>query len=179
MRSHQNSFPAAQGAPTQVPSSRTILLMAPPDVAARVAEALEMHFAARVEFVSDRLEGLAALRAGSFDLVLIEEYLLQADPQGAEILVSGAGAAPVLEVNFGFSSVDRVVRHVRSAFAQRARDEQKARAAALAQLHNQLNDPLSGLLLESQLALKQAGPESAPALQRIVALAGELREQLR
>ena len=138
-----------------------------------------MRFAARVECVSDRLQGLAALRAGSFDLVLIEEYLLQADPQTAEILVSGAGAAPVLEVNFGFSSVERVVRQVRSAFAQRAQDERKARAAALAQLHSRLNEPLSGLLLESQLALKQAGAESAPALQRIVALAGELREQLR
>jgi hypothetical protein len=53
-----------------------------------------------------------------------------------------------------------------------------ARRAA-APLHNDLNASLSGLLLESQLARHKAGPELAPALDRIFHLATELRDRLR
>lgn len=156
-----------------------VLLIAPEPVAARVAEALRTELDASVEIVANRRAGLAALRRGEYALVLLEEALASADAEAADTLYTAAGASPVVEINFAITGIARIVRQVKSALTRRAHDRAQARAAAAASLQNELGASLAGLLLESQLALREASPQQAPKLRHLVELAGDLRNRLR
>ncbi len=157
----------------------SVLLLAPEPAATTVAQNLRRMLEAEVEIVLPGRPSLLALRRGDFNLILLEENLVAAQPDAMEALYAGAGTAPVLEVNFGLCGVDRVLRQVRSTLARRAQDEAKARSAVATSLQNELNASLTGLLLESQLALRQAGPEILPTLQHLIQLTGQLQKQLR
>ena len=159
--------------------SFSLLLVAPDPPASAVAQALRRELEARVEVAAHGRTGLSALRRDDFELVVLEENLAAAEPEAIEALFAAAGTAPVLEINFGLCGIERVVRQVRAALERRAADEAKARQAVSNSLGNELNASLAGLLLESQLALRQAGPEVLPTLQHLIDLASELRTQLR
>lgn len=157
----------------------TLLLVAPEPPASAVAQALRRELEAHVEIAPHGRAALMALRREEFNLILLEENLGAAEPDATESLFVAAAAAPVLELNFGTWGIERIVRQVRGAIQRRAGDEAKARLAVSNALQNELNASLAGLLLESQLALRHAGPEILPTLQHLIGLASELREQLR
>ena len=156
-----------------------VLLIAPDPAAAPLADALRSGLPADVQVGAAGRDLLPVLRHEDFGLILFDENLAAADPVAAEALYAAAGIVPVLEMNFAICNVERVLREVRAALQRRKRNEEKARAAAASTLGNELNGSLTGLLLESQLALRNAGPELARALHHLIALAAEMREQLR
>ena len=156
-----------------------LLLIAPEEPAARVADALRDTLKMSVDVAVNRRAGLGCLRRGEYALVLLDEAMADADADTADVLYSHAGSAPVLEINFAITGAPRVVRQVKSALARRAHDRAQARAAATADLEHELGASLSGLLLESQLALREAPPHAAPKLRHLVELAGGLRDRLR
>lgn len=160
-----------------MPSS--ILLISPEAPALIVAEALRRSLNLVSVRASSRRAGLAALRRDEYTLVLLDEGLAEADLVATDILFQSAGTAPVLEIDFGSAGPVRIVRQVRSALHRRAQDEARARIAAAASLQNELRASLSGLLVESQLALREANPAQAPKLRHLVELAGDLRDRLR
>jgi CheY-like chemotaxis protein len=157
----------------------SILLIAPESIAKPVTTALRSELGAEVETAAERRAGLARLRRQEFDLVLLEESLIATDPEAADLLYQGASATPLIEINFVISGVQRIVRQVRSALHRRTRDQALARAAASATLQSELSEALAGLLLESQLALREASPEQQPKLRNVVDLANGLRDRLR
>lgn len=159
--------------------NRTILLVAPEPAAGAVAQALRRDLQAHVQTSAGGRSGLAALRRDEFTLIVLEENLAAAEPEATEALYTMATTAPVLEINFGLCGIERIVRQVRSALERRNADESKARLAVNNSLVNELNASLAGLLLESQLAVRQASPEVLPTLQHLIHLASELRAQLR
>lgn len=156
-----------------------ILLIAPESAAVSVSASLRKDLDAMVEMVSNRRAGLAALRRGEYALVLLDESIAAADSETTDMIYQNANAAPVLEINFAIAGAPRIVRQVRSALSRRAHDQAQARAAAASLLHSELNASLTGLLLESQLALREATPEQAPKLRHVIELAGDLRNRLR
>jgi CheY-like chemotaxis protein len=153
----------------------SVLLIAPESAAVPLAEALRNELGIEVESVTSVREALAAcLRRREFALVLLDEsFAFSADP-----IYQAPGAAPLLELNVAISSAARIVRQVRAALARRDLMIAEARSAAAHSLRDELNATLAGLLLESQLALRHATPESAPHLQHLVELAGQLRAVL-
>ncbi len=157
----------------------SILLIAPESVAPPIAEALRHDLRAEVETTPSRRSALATLRRNEFALILIDESLATADSASADLLYQSAGGALIVELNLALSSAARVVRQARAALARRTQDLARAQAAAAATLHSELNTTLSGVLLESQLALREATPEQAPRLRHLVQLASELRDRLR
>jgi len=156
-----------------------ILLIAPESTAQAVADALRQSLDVAVETAANRRAGLAALRRREFCLVLLDESFAATDAQGADLLYQNAASAPVLEINFIITGPQRIVRQVRSALTRRAHDHAQAHTAVTAALHSKLNSSLTGLLLESQLALREAGPKQEEKLKQVVELAGKLRNQLR
>ena len=155
-----------------------VLLIAPDPAAANIADSLRNELGFDVVQSTHRRDSLSVLRREEFSLILLDENLAAADPQATETLYAGAGTAPLLEMNFAICRMERVLRQVRSAMSRRAQDLAKARTAAAAALGNELNASLTGLLLESQLALREAGPELATALEHVIELAAELRVQM-
>lgn len=160
--------------------AEAILLIAPEGVAFRVAEMLRTELReCPLDAAANRRAGLAMLRRGEYALVLLDESIGLADEDGADALYQNAGAAVVLEVNFGIVGLTRILRQVKSALTRRAHDQAQARVAVRMALQNELNASLSGLLLESQLALRTASGEQSAKLKRVVELAGEMRDRLR
>jgi hypothetical protein len=163
----------------QARSPHALLLIAPEPAATQVADALRSSLDAAIDVASNRRAGLAQLRRNDYALVLFEETLAAGDAESAESIYQNAGAAPVLEMNFAITGATRIVRQVRSALTRRAHDRAQARASATSTLQQELGASLTGLLLESQLALREATPQQAPKLRHMVELAGDLRDRLR
>jgi hypothetical protein len=157
----------------------SILLIAPELAADPIATALRRELDAEVELATTRRAALACLRRRESVLVLIEDYLTSSDPEAAELLYQAAEATPVLEIHCVLSSAERIVRQVRSALLRRSRERSAAEAAAAETLQNELGAALAGILLESQLALREASPAQQPKLRHVVRLASTLRDRLR
>jgi hypothetical protein len=155
-----------------------VLIIAPEDAARPLVAALRRQPELTVEVAGTRRAGLNALRNSEWSLVLMEENISGADPDAAELLYLNAGSAVVLEMNFAITSAARALRQVRAALVRRAQDRARARVAASAALQGELRSALAGLLLESQLALREAPPGHQAKLRQVVKLAGELRTRL-
>jgi len=161
------------------PPPTTLLLIAPESATAPIAEALRAELGAEVETTPSRRAALSLLRRHDFALILIDESLASADSATTDLLYQNAGSALIVELNLALSSAARIVRQARSALARRTQDLATARTAATAILHSELNTTLAGVLLESELALRDASPTQAPRLRHLVQLAGDLRDHLR
>ena len=159
--------------------SPALLLIAPESAAQPIVEALRTDLRVEVETTPSRRAALTSLRRHDFALILIDESLASADSTKTDLLYQNAGSAPVLELNLALSSAARIVRQARSALARRTQDLATAHTAAAAILHSELNTTLAGILLESELALRDAAPAQAPRLRHLVQLAGNLRDRLR
>jgi CheY-like chemotaxis protein len=157
----------------------SILLIAPESAALPVAEALRLDLRAEVEAAPNRRSALTALRHRDFSLILIDEVIATTDTTAADLLYQNAGPALILEINFAISSASRIVRQARSALIRQMQDQAQARTAAVTALHGELNTSLASLLLESELALREATPAQSPRLTHLVQLATELRDRLR
>ena len=161
------------------PPPTALLLIAPESAAQPIAEALRAELRAEVETTPSRRAALSLLRRHDFALILIDESLASADSATTDLLYQNAGSALIVELNLALSSAARIVRQARSALARRTQDLATARTAATAILHSELNTTLAGVLLESELALRDAYPTQAPRLRHLVQLAGDLRDHLR
>ncbi|HVG25970.1 MAG TPA: hypothetical protein VM865_00085, partial [Acidobacteriaceae bacterium] len=132
-----------------------ILLIAPePEMV--ITDLLQRELELLCVCTRNRRAGLAALRRAEYSLVLLDESLEGADPTAMDILFQNAGAAPVLVMNLSSTGGAVIVRQVRSALQRRAHYEKRALEAAARSLRGELRASLSGLLLESELALQEA-----------------------
>jgi hypothetical protein len=156
-----------------------LLLIAPETAALPIAEALRHDLRAEVETTPSRRAALTSLRRNEFALILIDESLATADSASTDLIYQNAGSALVIELNLALSSAARIVRQARSALSRRTQELTQAQTAAAAALHSELNSTLAGVLLESQLALREASPAQAPRLRHLVQLASDLRDRLR
>lgn len=157
----------------------TILLIAPEVAAAPVAAAIRKQLDTEVQIVPNRRSAVALLRRNDYALIVLEDSLTASDPEAADQLYKSASGAMMLEVNFVLSNAERIVRQVRAALTRRAQDRAQARIAATAALNGELASTLAGLLLESQLALREAPLAQQPKLRQVVELASDLRDRLR
>jgi hypothetical protein len=159
--------------------STSLLLIAPEVAADAVAAALRRALDAEVELATTRRAGLACLRRREYTLVLFEDSLISAEPESADLLYRAAGATPTLEIYCVLSSAERIVCQVRSALLRRDRDRTQAAVAADQKLQHEVGAILTGILLESQLALREATPALQPKLRHVVELASTLSERLK
>jgi hypothetical protein len=156
-----------------------ILLIVPVMAADPTATALRTGLDIAIEAATTRHTALACLRQREYSLILMDEGMAAEDEEATDLIYRSAGSAPVLEINFALSGLARIVRQVRSALTRRAYDRAQAQTAVTLLLQNELNVTLTGLLLESQLLLRDATPQLEPKLRQVVQLAGNLRDRLR
>jgi len=161
--------------------SRDVLMISTMEGAEHCAQWIAGEVGSRVEVASSRRAGLAALRQAQFGVVVVEESLVEADPEWADLIWALAGLAIPVQVNFSISGCARLSREVKTALTRRDGERVVARRAAATEIENDLKSAVTGLLLESQLALNEpAVPASLePKLRLLVELAGALQERLR
>ena len=162
------------------PIQHSVLIISPMADAARVADSLALALACSVDVAETHRAGLKALRHGDYSVVVMDDCMAESKPGAAELLWRNFGMAVPMQINFAFYSGARLAREVQAAIMRREQQQTKALRAAASLLENDLKSTLTGLLLQSQLAL--AEPELTPKitgkLELVAELAGSLRRRL-
>jgi hypothetical protein len=157
-----------------------ILLVTPSERSAECAAALNEATGEEIVVAESLSRAATFLRAECYLAVVLDQYLLEAEPHEAETTLGHLGMAIPVQVNLAISGMERLVREVRAAVQRRQRDETRARRAAIGQLHSELNGTVTALLLSSELALETPDLPAAAneKLQSVHELVQKLRKQL-
>ena len=144
------------------------------------AKALQEVTAEPVQVAAALSEAVAQLQAHEFSAVVIDQLLLDAEPDDVDTIMKHLGSAVPVFSNFAISGIERVSRELRSALHRRKRELLLARQEAQQALHRELNDTITALLLSCEMALDVPHlPLFAETKMRAVdALAREMRAKL-
>ncbi|MGA9903523.1 MAG: hypothetical protein WBQ39_16410, partial [Terriglobales bacterium] len=120
------------------------------------------------------------LRAECYLAVILDQYLLETEPDEAGTMIEHLGTAILVQVNLAISGMERLTREVRAALQRRKREEMRARQVAMGRLHSELSSTLTSLLLSTELAIETPclPPDAAEKLHSVHELVKQLRKQL-
>ena len=144
------------------------------------AASLAARLRLTVEIAASRAAAVRLLARRSYSIVVVDHTLAETDAEGADLIWKNAGVAIPLQINFALAGSARLEREIRAALARREREHSLAVAAARAAVDAELKNAITGILLESQLALAE---ENLPSrvenrLKTLALIADGLRERL-
>lgn len=157
-----------------------ILLITPSARIKDCAQTLESATNHPVHTATSLQEAGSRLREQEYVAVVIDQFLLEAEPDESEQILQHIETAVPVYLNFAISGIPRVVRETRTALARRQREEQVARQSAERAVWNELKEDVTAMLLACDLAL--AVPDvpvpAAEKLRSVHDLAFHIRERL-
>ena len=161
--------------------NRKVLIVTTMPGAEGCARAIAERVEVVVEVAQGRKAGLASLRREEYAVVVVEESLAETDPQWADEMWEAAGLAMPLQVSFAISGCARLGREVKAALTRRDGELEAARRTVTAALESELKSSVTGLLLETELALREPSMSAAlePKVRHLAELAVAIRERLR
>jgi hypothetical protein len=132
-----------------------VLLISPMAEAGRTADALAVTLRCSVTVAATYRAGLVALRHQDYSVVVVDDSIAEGSPTAAEMLWRSFGLAVPVQIN-------------------------SALRAAASVLESDLKSTITGLLLQSQLALAEPtlSPRVASKLELVAELASTLRRRL-
>jgi len=144
------------------------------------AAALQEVTAEPVKVAARPQEAVAQLQAHEFSAVVLDQLLLDAEPDDVETIFKHIGTAVPVYTNFAISGIERVSRELRSAVHRRKREVLIARQEAEQDLRSELKGTITALLISCEMAL---GVPNLPLLaetkmRAVDALAREMRAKL-
>ena len=144
------------------------------------AKGLQEIAAEPVHVASTLAQAVAQLQADEFSAVVLDQLLLDAEPDDVETIFKHLGSAVPVFSNFAVCGIDRLSRELRSALQRRKRELLAARQQAEQALRSELRGSITALLLSCEMALGVPNlPLFAEAKMRAVdALAKEVRAKL-
>jgi hypothetical protein len=139
-----------------------------------VATGQETHWAPTLQAAATRL------REQTYSAAVIDQFLLETDPEESDQMIEHMGTAFPVYVNFGVTGMERLVREVRAALHRRKREEGVARRAVAEQMHSEMRETLTAMLLSCELAMSvpDVPHPAAEKIRTIDNLARELRLRL-
>jgi hypothetical protein len=152
-----------------------ILLITPQSRGPECADALfaatsqETHWAPTVQ------EAATRLREQTYSAAVIDQFLLETEPEESDQMVEHLGTAFPVYINFAVTGMERLVREVRSALHRRKREEATARRVVAEQMNSELRETLTAMLLSCELAMS-VPDVPAPAADKIRAIDNFARE---
>jgi len=157
-----------------------ILLVTTSSRSKECAAALERGTGCKAHVAASVPQALAKLQAADYDILAIDQSLLESDFRALDTLLNRCGTAMPVHVNLALHSSERIMREVQVAL--RRAEEERVVAARLAGklLRNELCSEVTGILLTSELALRQRGlpPEIAEKINSVRELAEKMRSRL-
>ena len=125
-------------------------------------------------------EAVTQLQTHEFSAVVLDQLLLDAEPDDVETIFKHIGTAVPVYSNFAINGIERVSRELRSALHRRKRELLSARQGAEQDLRSELKGTITALLLSCEMAL---GVPNLPLLaetkmRAVDALAREMRAKL-
>jgi DNA-binding NtrC family response regulator len=157
-----------------------ILLVTPSERARECSAALHEATGEEIKVAESLARATSRLRAECYQVVVLDQYLLESEPQEAGSTFEHLGTAIPVQISLAISGMERMVREVRSAIQRRQQEEIRARQVAISRLQSELNGTVTALLLSTELALETPSlPSSASAkLESVHDLVKKLRKQL-
>lgn len=114
-------------------------------------------------------QAVTLLREQAYAVVVIDQFLLETEPEDSDQMIEHLGTAYPVYINFGVTGMDRLLREVRSALHRRRREESAALRAVAEQLNSEMRESLTAMLLSCELAM--AVPDvPRPAAEKIEAI---------
>jgi hypothetical protein len=146
-----------------------ILLVWPSEKAQGCAKTIQNTFQEEVRVVATIHKGCTELQSVEYSAVLVDQRLSEARPGQTSVLLDYVGSAIPLFVNFGISSQERILWELRAALSRHRREIKLARLRAKLELHDELTDAVTALLLCCGIALSEPGlSESVTARLKII-----------
>jgi len=157
-----------------------ILLITPSARGPECAQALLASTNLPTHVASTLQTAVGKLRQQEYAAVVIDQFLMEAEPDESEQMLQHLGTAFPVYVNCAISGIDRVVREVRSALSRRQREEQIARSSATLAIWSELKESITAILLSCDLVLtsKEVPAPAADKIQLIHDLATQMRSKL-
>jgi hypothetical protein len=157
-----------------------ILLITPSVRGQECAQALLATTTLPTQVASTLQAAVAKLREQEFSTVVIDQCLMEAEPDEGELMLQHLGAALPVYVNCAISGIERVVREVRSALSRRVREEEIARVSATRAIWSELKESVTAILLSCDLVLasKDVPAPTASKIQVIHDLVTRMRGTL-
>lgn len=159
---------------------QSALIVSSMDEIESTAALLAGHLNLSVEIAATRAAALRLLGRRRYAIVILDQDLADADPDGADLIWKNAGVSIPMQIHFALAGSSRLEREVRGALVRREREQLLARAAAAAAVDAELKNAITGFLLESRLALAEADipPRVESRLRTLATMADQLRERL-
>jgi hypothetical protein len=157
-----------------------ILLITPSARGRECADSLNAATGQEVQWGATLQEAVTRLREQTYSAVVIDQFLFETEPQESERMVEHMGTAFPVYINFAVTGMERLLREVRSALHRRKREEAAARRAVVEQMHSEMRETLTAMLLSCELAMS-VPDVPVPAAEKIRAidnLARDLRLRL-
>ena len=131
-----------------------ILLLTASPRAQECATALQLATGQPTHSVGALFDAMGRLRSIEYDAIVLDQCLLDADPEQGDLLIQHLGTATPVYVNGALAGIQRIVGDVRAALARRQIEISNARSHAEAALRTELREPLTALLLNCDLLLE-------------------------
>ncbi|MGC2110600.1 MAG: hypothetical protein WA655_13845 [Candidatus Korobacteraceae bacterium] len=157
-----------------------ILLVTTSSRAKECAAALERGTGHKTHVATSVPTAVSKLQVAEYEALAIDQSLLEVDFRALDTLLNHAGMAMPLYVNLALHSTDRVVREAQVALRRGEQEKLMALRTAQQTVRNQLRGEVTGILLNSELALKQKSlpAEIAEKIQSVRQLAEKMRSRL-
>jgi len=125
-------------------------------------------------------EAASCLREQTYSIAVLDQFLIETEPEEGDQLIEHLGTAFPVYVNFAVTGMERLVREVRSALHRRQREEAAARRAVVEQMHCEMRETLTAMLLSCEIAMSMPDVPypAAEKIRTIDNLARELRLRL-
>ena len=117
------------------------------------AHSLQSGTGSAVEVAASLQEAGCQLREREYAAVVVDQFLVEAEPDESDPILQHLGSAIPVYVNFAISGIDRVVRETKTALARRTREELVARQSAERAIWSELREDVTAMLLSCDLAL--------------------------
>lgn len=157
-----------------------ILLITPQSKGPEFSTALYAATTQETHWAQNLQEAATRLREYAYSAAIIDQFLLETEPEESDQVLEHLGTAYPVYVNFALTGMDRLMREVRFALHRRRREESVARRAVAEQMNCEMRETLTAMLLSCELAMAVPNMPmlAAEKIRTIDNLARELRLRL-
>ena len=157
-----------------------ILLITPSARAQACVQAVQQATSETVQIASTLQQAAVQLRGQEYAAVVIDQFLVEAEPDESDLILQHLGTAVALHINFAICGVERTIRELRAALSRRKREALAARREAEQVLRSELKGTVTALLISCEMAL---GAPNLPLmaeqkLRTVYDLAREMRSKI-
>ena len=157
-----------------------ILLITPSARGQQCTDAIKASTATETHWAQNLQEAATRLREQTYSAAVIDQFLLETEPDESDRMIEHLGTTFPVYLNFAVTGMERLVREVRSALHRRKREENAARRAVAEQMHSEMRETLTAMLLSCELAMSvpDVPDPAAEKIRAIDNLARDLRLRL-